>query len=344
MAKPQRRRRTATPTTAKPEQEAKPVRGSRRSSSAPAKPPVEEEEFEEEDDEEEEDVDDDLPEVLGGKKEEKQVAVRKPSLPAKRDNSGAKLGLEDLDADDLIIPYMKIMQPTSPEVLDRKHEAQMGDLVNSLSSYLYPEEVYFVPIKALKRRILYYKRDDKENSGIECGSRNFKTPDSGKKYAKMCAMCPKAQFKANGDAPECNILLSFISKVLGLPEGDEGNALVAITFTKTSFKAGKILASLAQSAKGNLFNNIYKLTTQDKENDKGVFAILKVSPYGQVPDEDVPELYNMYEMLTTTDYELVEEDYKEFDGDSSTSQGRVNDMPPEADDIPDIGDDDNPFA
>jgi len=345
MAKPTRRRSRAPKTTApEPEvvEEEKPTRRSRRRKPAPVEEP---EVIEEEDD---------LPEALGGNpaKEEKALvpATQRAVAPLTK-KVGGKLGMEELDANDLIIPYMKIMQPTSPEVLDRKHEAQMGDLVNSLSSYLYPEDVYFVPIKALKRRQLYYKREDKENSGIECGSMNFKTPDSGMKYSKLCATCPKAQFKADGTPPKCNILLSFISKVLELPEGDEGNALIAISFTKTSYKAGKILASLAQSAKGDLFNNIYKLTTADKENDKGMFAILKVAPFGIVPDGDVAEYRAMYDMLTTTEYEIVEENYTEFDEKSASKevqQDTLSDEPP-SDDIPDVGDepdndDGNPFG
>lgn len=302
MATPVRRQARTTSAPVAQERTAAPVRRAGTTKPAPQPEP-------------EELDDDDIPEVFQDKRESREVAVRAESLPAPthlKPKVGVKLGMEDLDADDLIIPYMKIMQPASPEVLDRDHEAQMGDLVNSLTSYLYPVEVYFVPIKAVKRRILFYKREDKVNSGIECGSMNFKYPDSGKRFAKSCATCPHSQFGADGTAPKCNILMSFISKVLELPKGSTGNELISITFTKTSLKAGRILASIARTADGNLFENIYKLTTDIKTNDKGTYAVLKVSPYGQVPDADVPALHGMYEMLRTTDFELVEDDYNEF--------------------------------
>ncbi len=240
-------------------------------------------------------------------------------------STGGKRGLENVEQEDLTIPYLKILQGMSPEVMDG--DGKPGQLVNSLTGYTYPEELYFIPLMFTKRRIFWYDRNDKENTGMRCASINSKVPDTGKKYSAVCGNCQYAQWGQGGEPPQCSVIFSFPSLVLMLPEGEEGNKLISTSFTKTSMKAGKKLLSLASLASGDLFDNVYKLSTKKETNDDGTYYILLVEKYdtvGSLEDPMTNEIEALYAMLSTQGYKVDFEDQSTSDsvedGDFTTAE------------------------
>jgi hypothetical protein len=223
---------------------------------------------------------------------------------------GGKLGLEEVDQDDLIIPYAKLMQPLSPEV--DEGIAIAGEIVNSVTKFDYGQGVLFIPLVLNKRRIFWPERDSGE-TGVRCASSNFKQPDQGAKYHGSCARCQYSQWGEESTPPECSAILTFPSLIIGvigddgeyyeLPDGAEGNEMVAISFLKTGYKAGKQLTSMATFGSGNLFENIYELTTQKEKNDKGTFHVFKVQPSGSIEDDIREKVMGLYKMLASAKWQ-----------------------------------------
>jgi hypothetical protein len=261
------------------------------------------------------------------KTEAKEVVVRPPTqLSNQPIAGGGKRGLEEADSDDMIIPYAKLMQPLSPEV--DEGIAVAGQIVNSLTKFVYGTGLLFIPLVLNKRRIYWKPRD--EGQGIICGSSNFKQPDQGAKLARVCSQCRHSQWGSEGEPPECSAILTFPALAIAvvgddgdyyeLPEDSDGNELVAISFLKTSYGAGKQLVSMASFSPGDLFDNIYELNTFKEKNDKGTYHVFKVQPSGQIEDEIKAKVEGLYNMLLRSDWDvnLDQSDGSEFSNDDET--------------------------
>jgi len=236
------------------------------------------------------------------KKEKKETAVAVPEnqLPMSTGTGGR--GFDDMDQDDLIIPFAKLMQPLSPEVQDDEHPAKVGDLVNSLTGHVYGKELKFVPIIFQKRRINF--RDIDEGGGIVCGSNNSKLPDMGDILSQRCMGCEHSQWVGD-DPPACNLMYTFPSIVLGKVESE--NKLVAISFGKTSFKAGKRLVNIARMAGGDIFSRPYSLTTHKVKKDKFIWFQFEAEMAGKLSPADFKEAEGYFEMLSSMKYSIQDE-------------------------------------
>jgi len=234
------------------------------------------------------------------------LVVSKEQLPAVVGVNEGR-GFDDMDQDDLIIPYAKLMQPLSPEVQDDEHAAKVGDIVNSLTGHVYGNNIKFVPIVFQKRRIKWIPRDN--GGGMECASNNAQFPDTAEMFAERCAACPFSKWQkddAGGPlAPECDLMYVFPAIVVG--KVDNENKLIAISFGKTSFKAGKRLVNIARMAGGDIFSKPYTLTTHKVKNDKGVFFVLDAEMAGKLSKEDYQEAEGYFDMLDNMKYKLHDE-------------------------------------
>jgi hypothetical protein len=78
----------------------------------------------------------------------------------------------------------------------------------------------------------------------------------------------EAQFGPNGEAPLATTYMNFLSLFEGI------NCPVIVAFSKTSYKAGKQLLSLAKFAGGDMFSRVYSLRSVEVNNDQGTFFVL----------------------------------------------------------------------
>lgn len=183
-------------------------------------------------------------------------------------------GMEDVDNDDLIIPRVKLMQPLSPELKDCR-ELRPGMIINSLTKEELP--AVFTPIFYWKEWLRFNPRDkDKPgyNSEFEPGALMWRTRDAADERVK------EAEFGPNGEPPLALSTLNFFSvfEGTGMP--------VILSFTKTSYKAGKNLLSLAKLRGGDMFSRKYKLTVKEESNAKGDYYVLVVNPAGDCAPEE----------------------------------------------------------
>jgi|SaaInlLV_10m_DNA_4_1040232.scaffolds.fasta_scaffold17001_2 hypothetical protein len=218
-------------------------------------------------------------------------------------STGSGRGFDEMDADDYIVPYVKMMQPLSPEIDEDDPKfvetAGKGDLLNSLSGYNYGDKLKFIPIMFKKRRI--YWKDRSDGGGIICGSMNSKQPDMGDMIADSCRRCPKSKWtkddKENSVPPACTLIYTFPAVVLGLSAKDIGNKIVAVSFMNTSSNAGKELANMAKFSGGDIFARPYLLETKKEKNDKGTYYVLTTKLAGLLTAEEYADAEKVWDML-----------------------------------------------
>ena len=274
--------------------------------------------------------------------EAKAVAVveeQAVSLPMVGGGAAGR-GFDEFEDDDLIIAYAKLMQPLSPEVQEDEgqfEEVSQGDLLNSLTGANYGTKLTFIPLLFKKRRIKWIPRDD--GGGMECGSGNARIPDTGEMLSASCSMCPHSKWTRGPEIdkqgnevagtmvnrpPACDLLYVFPSMVI--TEGTEdADRLVAITFSRTSFNAGKRLVNIARMSGGDIFRKPYMISTRKEKNDKGIFFVIDVNPAGNLSEDQYKGAEGLFEMLHSIQYKFHDESEEVSEGPSNGDFDEVDD-------------------
>ncbi|MEK7679792.1 MAG: hypothetical protein AAB356_06345 [Deltaproteobacteria bacterium] len=177
--------------------------------------------------------------------------------------------------EDLIIPRAKLIQALSPEITEGLG-VKPGAIINSLTKEVLPDE--FIPIFMFKNYIRFNPRskaDPNFDSAYEPGAVIWKSTDS-----EDPKVLSETRFGPNGEKPIATTFLNFFSCFPGVPMP------VIVSFSKTSYKAGRQLLSLAKFCGGDMFSRKYRLASLMETNDIATYAVFKVAPAGAVsPDE-----------------------------------------------------------
>lgn len=203
---------------------------------------------------------------------------------------------EDTPKEDLIIPRAKLLQALSPEVQDDK--MQQGLIINSLTKEVLP----FIFIACFKFsnwiRFNPRKKDDPNfDPGFEPGAIIWRSIDPEDER-----VIEEAKFGPEGELPLATKFLNFFSYFPGV------DMPIIVSFSKTSYSAGKKLLSLARFAPGDIFKRQYKLTAKQKENDIGKFYILDVAPAGEASEEDYKVAEGWYNEFKTRSLQVHDQD------------------------------------
>lgn len=181
-----------------------------------------------------------------------------------------------VDQEDLIIPRAKLIQALSPELAEGVEGIKIGSIINSLTKEVLAQD--FIPIFTFKNFIRFNPRskdDPNFDSDYEPGAVIWKSVDPMDPRVKE-----QTKFGPNGEKPVAITFINFFSCFPGM------SMPIIISFSKTSYKAGKNLLSLAKFCGGDMFSRKYKLVSQMETNDVATYAVLKVKPVGAVtPDE-----------------------------------------------------------
>lgn len=181
-----------------------------------------------------------------------------------------------LDKEDLIIPRAKLIQALSPEMTEGLEGVKVGAIINSLTKEVLPQE--FIPIFMFKNYIRFNPRskdDPNFNSDFEPGAVIWKSSD-----AEDPRVVEETRFGDEGEKPLATTFLNFFSYFPGCAMP------VVVSFSKTSYKAGKQLLSLAKFATGDMFSRKYRLSSQVETNHIASYAVLKVAAAGMASAED----------------------------------------------------------
>ena len=181
-----------------------------------------------------------------------------------------------VDQEDLIIPRAKLIQALSPELAEGVDGIKIGSIINSLTKEVLAQD--FIPIFTFKNFIRFNPRskdDPNFDSDYEPGAVIWKSVDPMDPRVKE-----QTKFGPNGEKPVAITFINFFSYFPGV------SMPIIVSFSKTSYKAGKNLLSLAKFCGGDMFSRKYKLVSQMETNDVATYAVLKVKPVGAVTPEE----------------------------------------------------------
>lgn len=194
-------------------------------------------------------------------------------------NTDIPMGYDEDDADDIIIPRVKIIQALSPERKDRI--ADEGDILNSLTKEQLAGK-NFIPVFKFNNNIKWIDRD--LGGGIACQARDGKigiTTDGSQLLCKQCRANEFDNTKQGKDAqPTCTKYINFF----GFFEGEK--APIILSFGRTNYGEGKKLYSLAKVTMQNIFNNKYELVSKEVTKDRNNWYVIDVKPQGATTQED----------------------------------------------------------
>lgn len=214
------------------------------------------------------------------------IALPQAALPAKPvEGRGFESGYK---ADDLIIPRAKLIQALSPEITEGVPGAKPGAILNSLTKEILPS--FFIPFLFFKNYMKFnprQKEDPSFDQNLAPGAEIWRS--SNPNDPRVIA---EAGFGPNGEKPTAITFLNFVSYFPGI------EMPVIIGFSKTSFKAGKELLSLARFSNGDMFARKYKLESRMEKNDISTFAVYKVTPAGKSSDEEFAICENYWKMFS----------------------------------------------
>lgn len=214
------------------------------------------------------------------KKESEELAVQN-SMP---------MGFEDEEADDIIIPRVKVIQALSPERKDKI--ADEGDIINSLTKERLNGKV-FVPVFKFNNNVLW--RDRNDGGGIICTARDGRLGVQSDGTTLMCANCRKCEFdntKQGREAmPSCTKYINFFGFFAG------ERAPIILSFSKTCYNEGKKLYSLAKVTMQNMWHYGYTLNEKKMVKANNEWYVPVMTAAGATDEEDRAfgmALYKMY--------------------------------------------------
>jgi hypothetical protein len=181
-------------------------------------------------------------------------------------------GLEDTTTEDFAIPFIRVLQPMSPQVQKQNGSyvegASAGDLYNTVTGEAYDGEkgITIVPCAYNKKYIEWIPREKggglvNANHDISILSKCTRDPETRRYYT-----------------PEGNEIVETAQFfILVVKEGNAQQAVLAFTSTQlgvarkwlTMLRMARVQNSKGESVEAPMFAYSYKLTTTTQSNDKG---------------------------------------------------------------------------
>lgn len=182
---------------------------------------------------------------------------------------------EQTDKEDLILPRATLLQALSPQVVDGVESCRPGIIINNLTQEALPE--VFVPVFKWTEYLKFNPRDSKAeefNPEFEPGKLIWKTLTP---TAEQLAEC---KFGEAGEKPTALKTMCFLCYFVGV------DMPIVLSFAKTSFRAGKLLLSLAQFSGGDMFGQKYALKSKQEEKSGTKYFIYEVRKLSKATKEE----------------------------------------------------------
>lgn len=207
---------------------------------------------------------------------------------------------EQTEKEDLILPRATLLQALSPQVVDGVEGCRPGVIINNITQELLPK--VFVPIFKWTEYVKFNPRDNKAedfNPAFPTGALIWKTTTP---TAEQLAEC---KFGEAGEKPAALKTLNFLCYFVGV------DMPVVLSFAKTSFKAGKLLLSLAQFSGGDMFSQKYALKTKQEEKNGTKYFVFEVQKLSKANKEEFAIAENWYENFRGKEIKTHEENITE---------------------------------
>ena len=216
------------------------------------------------------------------------------NLPAPVNETGITLGQQHLDAGDLILPRVKVVQAMSQEAADKK--AAPGDFYNTLTGENLGPEINFIPIITFKQRVLLVRQERRkaieealgaelsEGDGLKC--RSYDMASGIGEPGIACGTCPLSAWGEGNTPPLC-------TETYNVAALSEDGDLIILSFSKSGAKTGKRLFSMLRLATGAPWRRVYQAKTTQQRNELGNFFVPDVAVAAAEPP--APELMRVAE-------------------------------------------------
>ena len=218
-------------------------------------------------------------------------------------------GLEETTVEDFAIPFIRVLQPMSPQLNKASgsyvDNASAGDLYNTVTNSVYSGDkgIVLVPSAYVKKYIEWVPRENggglvNANHDISILSECRKDPESRRFYTK--------------DGNEIVETAQFYVLVLD-PEPQQ--AVIAFTSTQlsvarkwlTMMRMARVQNSQGQHVEAPMFAYTYRLTTTSQSNDKGTWNSFSISQEGQTSLADAQVAKTFMTAARSGEVEVKEE-------------------------------------
>jgi hypothetical protein len=231
----------------------------------------------------------------------KKAIIKKESLPPATINAGIKEGLEEgVDREDLLIPRSSLLQALSPAVTEGIEGCKSGTVVNSITNTKLPEE--FIPLFLFVEFIKFNPRDKKDENfdpAYEPGQLIWKIKDRNDPRIK------ETKFGEDGAKPTAQKTINFLSYFPGEPMP------IVVSFSKTSYKAGKKLLSLVSFAEEKeIYARKYKLQVKQADKEGIKYFVLDVTQAGKCNDKEFAIAKTLYTRFRGKELQVHDTDAK----------------------------------
>lgn len=212
-------------------------------------------------------------------------------------------GTEEEEAEDMVIPRLKLLQSISTEVEEGTSKA--GTIKHSLSGEEWGS-VQIIPICLRKSRILFEK--DNPKGAPLCFSPDGRINREGALCKTECPFDEAWRWK-NNEQPTCPKALNFPCLIV---EDDKLTGdFASATFMKSSFSIGQKLIYLRTISAMPYWAFVYELASKTKKFKKGtayVFTIRQIRKATAEEKERAEKIYNSIGGKLVTEEEVMEEE------------------------------------
>lgn len=210
-------------------------------------------------------------------------------------------GTEEEEAEDMVIPRLKLLQSISTEVEEEISKA--GVIKHSLSGEEW-KSIQIIPICLRKSRILFEKNNPK--GAPLCFSPDGKRNREGALCKTECQFDEAWRWK-NNEQPRCPKALNFPCLVLKDDKltGDFASA----TFMKSSFNIGQKLIYLRTVSAMPYWAFVYELASKTKKFKKGTAYVFTIKQIRKTTEEEgnrAEKIYNSIGGKLVTEEEVTE--------------------------------------
>lgn len=219
-------------------------------------------------------------------KEQTAIATTQNTMPDfLRDKLGSRRGSENVQAEDLVIPRLEVVQSLSPARNERDPAyitgAKEGMLYNNVTRELYGESVNVMPIFFKKEWLLWKNRD--AGGGFRGA---FNSPEAAEE-ARL----------AQEDADDIEAIDTAQQFCLLIRE-DGSTEEIAVSMSRSKMKVSRNWNSLIRLSGGDSFSRVYKVSSVAEKNKKNQeFYNLSVKVVGW-PNQDLYEkAEKLYEQI-----------------------------------------------
>lgn len=241
---------------------------------------------------------------MGKQKEETAVAKKEPNAVALPENLQGSWGAEGVDNTDLLVPRILLMQAISEAVAEGK--LNQGEIIRSTTNEVLAkkgEGMEFIPLLSFKTWVIMeliggkYEFRRIEPMTLNNREEPLEWESLGTKWRRdrclnFYVLLPKDIER------EMNALKSLQDG--GLPDPDDALIPCVLSFRRTSYGAGKDLATHFKKAEHFRVPpavTTFKLMSEVQKNDKGTYHIFKLEKAGKTTVSQLEICKQWYDTL-----------------------------------------------